>query len=181
MNLALVAAFVVVSCSSLILTPSALCQSTSSDPDTASFTIAGDIEVSVEDATSFVSEITRIKIWKLTLRSPPSYKAENGRNIIVSLFFSRNFEPKPGAYPVQFSYLNAENAMGGSVVVLGNGVDMYSIDTEGEITFEVFDERLTGSFHFVSYNGSDEDRHEVSVKGTFDCARGNALNVVAAE
>jgi len=151
------------------------------EPDTTSFTITGEIEVSVEDATSFVSEITRLKIWKLTLTSPPSYKAENGHNIVVSLFFSRNFEPKPGAYPVQFSYLNAENAMGGSVVIIGGGTTMYSHDTEGEITFDVFDERLIGSFHFVSYDGSDEDRHGVSVEGTFDCERRDALKVEADE
>lgn len=153
----------------------------SSAPDTASFTITGAVEASVDDATSFVSKIERIKIWKLTLTPPRAYKEENGHDIIVSLFFSRNFDPKPGTYPVQFSYLNAENAMGGSVVVLGEGRNMYSHDTEGEVTFESFDERLIGSFHFVSYDGSNEDRHEVSVEGTFDCERGDALNVVAAE
>ena len=148
---------------------------TSLESDTASFNITGDIEAVVDDATSFVSEITRLKIWKLTVTSPSSYKEESGHSIMVNLFFSRNFEPKPGTYPIQFSYLNAENAMGGSVVIMGDGMTMYSHDTEGEVTFEAFDDRLTGSFHFVSYDGSDEDRHEVSVEGMFDCERGEAL------
>jgi hypothetical protein len=167
MNLLLVAASVILFFSSPI--------PTSSVPDTTSFTIAGDVEASVSDATSFVSEITRINIWKITLSPPGTYKEESGQDLIVSLFFSRNFEPKPGTYPVQFSYLNGENVMGGSVVVLGEERDMYSHDTEGEVTFEVFDDRLKGSFHFVSYNGSDENRKEISIEGKFECDRGEAL------
>ncbi|MFV1980459.1 MAG: hypothetical protein ACC655_04830 [Rhodothermia bacterium] len=172
-TLALAAAFASLTFSSPIRAPSI--------PDTTSFTITGDVEAVLDDATSFVSEITRLNIWKLTLRSPRTYKEEKGHDIIVSLFFSRKFEPEPGTYPIQFSYLNAENVMGGSVVVLGEEREMYSNDTEGEVTFDVFGDRITGSFHFVSNNGSDDDRREVSVEGTFDCDRGKALNVEVAE
>ena len=92
---------------------------------------------------------------------------KRGRN----LFFSEEFESKPGKYPVRFSYLNKKNHLGGSFI----GESMFSHDTHGEAEFLEFGDQVKARFEFKVYNKSEgaEGRQRVTVKGEAVCPRGD--------
>ncbi|WP_420426785.1 hypothetical protein [Algiphilus sp.] len=104
------------------------------------------------------------KNWTLQLRP------ENAYGPSANLFFSPKFgSAEPGSYPVQYAYRGSAATLGGSVTSDG---DMYSIETEGQVEFTRFDDRVVGNFSFIT---KDNDGVTVSAEGAFDCPRGEAL------
>ena len=77
------------------------------------FEVAGDVTVAVDDATATLLK-NRRNIWALNMVSSPAAVKRLKRTYGVNLFFSRKFDPKPGKYPVQFSYLTRKNTLEGS-------------------------------------------------------------------
>lgn len=131
-----------------------------------SFEITGDFEASSDEATARIFFNEPVKIWMLQLSADGN---------MVTLFFSRNFTPGPGTFPVQFNYLGGTDVLGGSVIVRHDERVMLSFDTEGEVTFERFDDQITGTFEFTTYDGSDEPRRRVQTRGAFEAPRGDAM------
>jgi hypothetical protein len=52
---------------------------------------------------------------------------------------------------------------------------MLSYDTTGTAVFETFDDQIKGTFEFTIFDGSNEPRKRVTVKGKFDVPRGDAF------
>ncbi|MCI5061985.1 hypothetical protein [Algiphilus sp.] len=95
---------------------------------------------------------------------------ENAYSPAANLFFSPKFgNPAPGSFPVQFAYRNSAASLGGSVSSDGA---TFSYETQGEVEFTRFDERVVGSFSFVA---QDDDGASVTAEGAFDCPRGEML------
>ncbi len=136
------------------------------EPGSGSFQITGDFEANTDDATASIFLNERVNIRMFQVRAD---------RYMVTLFFSRDFTPAPGTYPIQFNYLNAKNTLGGSVIVSGDDYVMLSHDTEGTAVFEVFDEQIKGTFEFTSYDGSQEPRQQVTISGSFDMPRGSVF------
>lgn len=104
------------------------------------------------------------KNWTLQLVPEKAYSPA------ANLFFSPKFgSPGPGSYPVQYSYRGSAATLGGSVT---SDDATFSYDTEGQVEFTRFNDRVIGTFSFVSKNG---DGATVSAEGAFDCPRGEAL------
>jgi len=131
-----------------------------------SLEITGDFETSADNATANMLLNERVDIPMLQMRAG---------HYMVTLFFSRDFTPATGAYPVQFNYLNDKNVLGGSVIVSGDDFVMLSYDTEGTAVFETFDDQIKGTFEFISFDGPNEPRKQVTVKARFDMPRGEAF------
>ena len=137
------------------------------------FEVAGDVTVAVDDATATLIK-NRRNIWALNMVSSPAAVKRLKRTYGVNLFFSRKFDPKPGKHPVQFSYLNRKNTLGGSFT----GPRMlFSHDTQGEAEFLEFGDQIKVRFEFTAYDKSEgkEDRAQVTVKGEAVCDRGDAF------
>ena len=137
------------------------------------FEVAGDVTVAVDDATATLFK-NRRNIWALNMVSSPVAIKRLKRTYGVNLFFSRKFDPKPGKYPVQFSYLNRKNTLGGSFT----GPRMlFSHDTQGEAEFLEFGDQVKVRFEFTTYDKSEgkSDRAQVTVKGEAVCDRGDAF------
>jgi hypothetical protein len=92
------------------------------------FTASGDISVTVDDATATMIRI-RNKIPALNIVTSPASNKKLGGSYSINLFFSNEFDPKPGIFPVQFSYRTKPNTLGGSF--LAPGV-MFSHDTPSD-------------------------------------------------
>ena len=86
------------------------------------------------------------------------------------LFFSTDFEPEPGEYPIEFSYRNQANTLGGSF--RGDGTT-FSYDTKGTAEFIEFGEQVKVRFEFETFDESEgtEGRRRVTVKGEAICVR----------
>ena len=137
--------------------------------------IQGAFDVMIEDATVDVAFNERAGIWMLQLRSPREYKKEQGVGFTVNIFFSKKCNPSEGTFPVLFSYLSKQDALGGSVLVSGEGRGTFSHDTNGEVEFSSFGDLIEGSYAFESFDGSDAPRRMIKVKGLFSCSRGEAF------
>jgi hypothetical protein len=141
----------------------------------SSFETSGAVKVKIDKPKVSIFFNKAIKIWMLQLKTPSDYKKKHGAAYISTLFFSRNFTPGVGEFPIKFSYLNKENTLGGSFIVSGKKRNMFSFDTEGKITFTKFDDIIEGSYQLTTYDGSKADRQQVSVKGSFSLPRGDAF------
>ena len=131
------------------------------------FNVSGDVTVSVHQATATMVRI-RDKIPALTIAASPSSVKKLGSSYSVNLFFSNDFEPKPGTYPVAFSYRKQPNTLGGSFLQRGG---MFSHDTSGTAEFIEFGEQVRVRFEFQVFDGSEgsEDRQGVTVRGEAVC------------
>jgi len=131
------------------------------------FAVSGDITVSVDEATATMTKI-RDLIPAMTIVSTPASVKKLGTGYSVNLFFSDGFEPKPGTYPVEFSYRKQANTLGGSFMQRGS---LFSHDTKGTAEFVEFGERVKVRFEFQTFDKSDgsEGRRGVTVKGEAVC------------
>ena len=131
------------------------------------FTVSGDISVSVDQATATMVRIGG-KIPALTIAASPASVKKLGSSYSVNLFFSNDFEAKPGTYPVAFSYRKKTNTLGGSFIQRGG---MFSHDTNGTAEFIEFGEQVRVRFEFQVFDGSEgsEGRQAVTVKGEAVC------------
>lgn len=136
------------------------------------FEVSGDADLRVERATASLFK-GRADIVTLNIVSGPAAVRELGRSYSANLFFSQDFEARPGTYPIQFSYRGAANTLGGSFI--GDG--MFSHDTEGEAEFTEFGDTVRVRFSFTTYSTSqgETDRSSVTVSGEAVCARGDVL------
>ena len=132
------------------------------------FTISGDVTATVDHAEAEMTKI-RGKIPAMIISPAPASIKKLGTSYSVNLFFSNDFEPKPGTYPIEFSYRKASKALGGSFMQRGN---MFSQDTQGTAEFVEFGEQVKVRFEFHAFDGSDgtEGRQSVTVKGEAVCA-----------
>jgi len=133
------------------------------------FVVSGDVSASVDEATASLVKI-RGTIPALTITSAPASIKKHGKSYSVNLFFSKDFDPQPGTYPVQFSYRSSPNTLGGSVITREG---RFSHDTEGSAEFLEFGERVKVRFEFQTFDASEgsEGRRGVSVKGEAVCDR----------
>ena len=136
------------------------------------FETSGDVTVTVDPATASLTK-NRRGIRTLNITSAPASIRELGKSYSANLFFSREFDPKPGKYPVVFSYLNKQNTLGGSF--FGGG--LFSHDTQGEAEFLEFGEQVKVRFQFTTYDKSEgkDGRRTVTVKGEAVCPRGDVF------
>ena len=127
------------------------------------FSVSGDVNVSVDDATATLTKI-RGMIPAMTILSTPASIKKNGKSYSVNLFFSDGFEPKPGTYPVAFSYRKKTATLGGSFL---NGGRIFSMDTKGTAQIIEYGDEIKVRFEFEVFNESegDEDRKGVTIKG----------------
>jgi len=134
------------------------------------FETSGDVTVTVDSAAASLTE-NRRGIRTLNITSAPASVRKLGKSYSANLFFSREFDPKPGKYPVAFSYLNKKNTLGGSFY----GGGLFSHDTEGEAEFLEFGEQVKVRFQFTTYDKSEgsEGRRTVTVEGEALCPRGD--------
>ena len=158
------------------VSPSSEAAPTASSADAASaetwFEVAGDVELRVEPATASIFT-NRAGIVTLNVVSGREAIREHGRSHSVNLFFSRDFDPQPGTYPVKFAYRGEPNTLGGSFM----GEELFSHDTEGEAEFTEFGEKIRVRFRFKTYSESEgsDDRRTVTVTGEAVCNRGDAF------
>jgi hypothetical protein len=131
------------------------------------FSVSGDITVSVDQATA---QLVRIgdKIPALTIGSAPASIKKLGTSYSVNLFFSNDFDPQPGTYPVEFSYRKHPNTLGGSFM---QSAERFSHDTKGTVEFIEFGEQVRVRFEFQVFDSSEgrEGRQGVTVKGEAVC------------
>ena len=127
------------------------------------FEVTGDVTISIDEANAQLIKLGG-KIPAMTIVSAPSEIRKHGKSYSVNLFFSNNFEPKPGIYPVAFSYRIKTNTLGGS---FGQRGGTFSIDTKGTVEFIEFGEQVRVRFEFEVFNESEghEGRQGVTVKG----------------
>jgi hypothetical protein len=133
------------------------------------FAVSGDVTVTVEEATAVMTKI-RDQIPAITITSAPASIRELGSSYSVNLFFSEDFSPEPGEYPIEFSYRRQVNTLGGSF--RGDGTT-FSHDTKGTAEFIEFGEQVKVRFEFETFDQSEgsEGRRRVTVKGEVVCAR----------
>jgi len=139
-------------------------QATTSD---TFFAVTGDVTVSVDDATATMIKV-RDRIPVLRIVSSSASIRKLGTSYAVSLFFSDDFSPKPGKYPIEFSYLKKQDTLGGSFNQRGG---TFSHDTKGTAEFVEFAERVKVIFEFQTFDKSEgkADRRTVTVKGEAVC------------
>lgn len=131
------------------------------------FTVSGDVTVSIDEATATMTKI-RGMIPAINIVSTPASIRKLGTSYSVHLFFSDDFEPKPGTYPVEFAYRTLANTLGGSFMQRGS---LFSHDTKGTAEFVEFGERIKVRFEFQTFDESagTEARQGVTVKGEAVC------------
>ncbi len=131
------------------------------------FSVSGDVTVSVDEATASLTRI-RGQIPAMTILSSPASIRKHGSSYSVNLFFSDDFTPRPGTYPIEFSYRKKANTLGGSFLQRGS---MFSHDTKGTAEFIEFGDRVKVRFQFQTFDESDgsEGRRGVAVGGEAVC------------
>jgi len=141
------------------------------------FAASGDVTVTVDEATATMTKI-RDRIPAITIISAPASVQKLGSTYSVNLFFSDDFDPKPGKYPIEFSYRRQVNTLGGSF--RGSGTT-FSHDTKGTAEFTEFGEQVTVRFEFETFDESEgkEGRRGVTVKGEAVCARADIFGGLA--
>jgi len=127
------------------------------------------------EVSSSISFNSMGKVWILRLVTPREYRKQHGSGFSVNLFFSKDFTPATGTFPVKFQYRGAKDTLGGSFIISGEGRDRFSFHTDGEVVFTEFGEQIKGHFGFTTQDGTKEDSESVTVKGAFSCPRGDAL------
>ncbi|MBV1918098.1 MAG: hypothetical protein KUG65_08575 [Sphingomonadaceae bacterium] len=127
------------------------------------FAISGDINASVDEATATMFKIGG-KYPAIAIASSPASIKRHGTSYQANLFFSNDFTPKPGVYPVQFSYRMHPNTLGGSIMQSGT---IFSHDTVGTAEFTEVGEQLKLRFEFQTFSESEgkEGRQSATVKG----------------
>ena len=164
-----------------VLVSLALAAITSAAPavaGTGAFTVSGDSEATIEGATASFSYIDRAGVWMLQIRSPGDYKKAHGSGYSVNLFFAKSFAPAAGTFPIRFSYRNAEDTLGGSVRISGDGRVTLSHDTTGTAVFTKFGDQVSGTFELTVHDKSADSegtRRTVKAEGNFHLDRGDAL------
>ena len=131
------------------------------------FNVSGDVAVSVDEATATLTKIAG-KFPAMTIISSPASIKKLGSSYSANLFFSNNFTPEPGVYPVAFSYRKKINTLGGSFLQRGK---MFSHDTKGTAEFTEFGDQVKVRFEFEVFDSSDgAERRGVTIKGEAACA-----------
>jgi len=122
-------------------------------------------------ATANFYFMKRINIWNLSMGK---FHKNTRERFQVNIFFSRNFQPKVGTFPIAFSYLNKKDTCGGSFSfrTKDGKRGLFSHDTKGEITFETFAEKVKGTFHMEVGNSKGQ---KVKVSGSFELLLGDAF------
>jgi hypothetical protein len=123
------------------------------------FAASGDVTVTVDEATATMTKI-RDLIPAITIISAPASVQKLGSTYGANLFFSTDFDPKPGKYPIEFSYRGKANTLGASF--RGDGTT-FSHDTKGTAEFIEF----------------GEQRRRVTVKGEAVCAAADIFGGLA--
>ena len=131
------------------------------------FKSVGDVSVTVDDAEASIIK-NRANIVTLNIATSPASLRKLKQSYSVNLFFSKDFEPKPGKYPIEFGYRNKKNTLGGSFF---SRAGRFSHDTKGEAEFLEFGERIQVRFEFQTYDKSEgsEGRKMVAVSGMAVC------------
>ena len=111
------------------------------------------------------------KIWRL---SQGKFNKNPRESYQVNIFFSRNFHPKAGTFPIAFSYLNKKDTCGGSFSfrTKEGKRGLFSHDTKGKLTFEKFTEKVKGTFNMEVNDGRGKT---VEVLGSFELELGDAF------
>jgi hypothetical protein len=135
----------------------------------SSFAVTGDVMVVVEEATAQMIKI-QDRIPAITISSTPASVKKLGTSFNVNLFFSNDFDPQPGKYPIAFSYRTETNTLGASFRQRGG---MFSHDTSGTAEFVEFGDSVRVLFEFETFSASEgsEGRQRVLVKGEAVCAK----------
>lgn len=133
------------------------------------FSVSGDVEVVVTEATAQMVKI-RDRIPAITIVSAPASIRELGTSYSVNLFFSSDFDPKAGEVAIEFSYIRKTDTLGASFRQRGA---TFSHDTKGTAEFIEFGEQVRVRFEFEVFDGSEgtEGRRRVTVTGEAICAR----------
>jgi len=132
------------------------------------FSASGDVAVAVDEAICTLVKI-RDKYPTMTIASSPASIRKLGKGYSVNLFFSNNFTPAAGVYPVAFSYRTKPNTLGGSFLQRGQ---MFSHDTRGTAEFTEFGDHVKVRFRFEVFDssGDSDGRRGVIVEGGAVCA-----------
>ena len=127
------------------------------------FDVTGDVDVTVEQATATMVKIAG-RIPAITVVSSPASIKKLGSSYSVNLFFSNEFEPKTGSFPVRFSYRNKPDTLGGSFIQRGG---RFSHDTNGTVEFVEIGDQVRVRFEFQTYDTGEGrlGRQGVTVKG----------------
>ena len=138
----------------------------------SNFKYKGFINGEAVKGTAQFSFMERIGIWRLSLGK---YQKMPRESFYVNIFFSRNFHPKAGTFPIAFSYLNKKDTCGGSFSFRKKEEGkrgLFSHDTKGELTFETFAEKAKGTFHMEVGDGKGKN---MEVSGSFELELGDAF------
>jgi len=136
----------------------------------SNFKFEGFISGEVIEGTAQFEFMKAINIWNLSLGKLQKQPRES---FYVRIFFSRDFHPKVGTFPIAFSYLNKKDTCGGSFSFRkGEKRGLFSYDTKGEITFETFAEKAKGTFHMEVGSKQGE---KVKISGSFELEVGDAF------
>lgn len=127
------------------------------------FAVSGDVTAEVDAADATLVKI-RGTIPAMTIVSAPASVRKLGTSYSVNLFFPEGFEPKPGVYPIRFSYRKHPDTLGGSFLQRGA---RFSHDTEGTAEFTEFGDKVRVRFEFEVFDRSEgkDGRKRVLVKG----------------
>ncbi len=139
------------------------------------FSYKGAVNGEVTEGRADFSYMKAISIWRLSLGK---YNRETRESYNVNIFFSRDFQPKAGTFPIKFSYLNKKDTCGGSFIFRkdkNSRSKMLSTATNGTLTFETFGEKVKGTF---KYDVTDGKELKETVSGSFELERGNAFKEV---
>lgn len=131
------------------------------------FSVSGDVTVNIDEATATLTMIGG-QIPAMTIVSSPASIRKHRSSYSANLFFSDDFTPKPGTYPIEFSYRKQANTLGGSFLQRG---DMFSHDTKGTAEFVEFGDRIKVRFRFQTFvtSAGSADRRSVTVVGEAVC------------
>jgi len=137
----------------------------------SNFKYVGYITGKVTKGTADFYYMKRIDIWNLTLGR---YDKSSRESYYARIFFSRDFTPKVGEFPIKFSYLTKKDTCGGSFIFRekNGNKGSFSHDTKGTITFREFSNTVKGTF---SMKVKDGEGKTVDIKGDFELERGEAF------
>jgi len=137
----------------------------------SNFKYAGYVAGNVTKGTADFHYMKRVNIWNLTLGR---YGKSSRESYYARIFFSRDFIPKVGEFPIKFSYLNKKDTCGGSFIFRekNGNKGFFSHDTKGTITFREFSNTVEGTFNMKVKDGKGKT---VDIKGDFELERGEAF------
>lgn len=138
----------------------------------SNFKYKGFINGEVVKGTVKFSFMERLGIWHLSMGK---FQKKPRESFYVNIFFSRDFSPRVGTFPIAFSYLGKKDTCGGSFSFrkeVEGKRGLFSHDTKGELTFEIFSEKAKGIFYMEVGDGKG---NKVNVSGAFDQQLGDAF------